>query len=195
MAGHVRIQERYIMARLRYNSEMVRQMYNDAVKKINRKLRELEKRDPDAISVMRYKGCFKPITTEKPNYKTAMELYKSAMKVLESGELTLKSNERRLATTVETFNRMGYTFVNRENVISLIMFLEDAKARGLAGQYSSARLAEAWETITAEGMSEEEIKKNMEYWQKNMKKDKKGRTIEVENPAPLKVRRYAGRRK
>lgn len=183
------------MARIRYNTERVKKMYNEAVKEINKQLKALAKADPDAVSLLRYQNFFKPITSQKPNYKTTMSMYKYAKKVLDSGELSLQSHERRMATTVETFQRAGLEFVDRSNVMSLIFFLEDARARGLATQYSSTQLAEVWEDMVRQEMSEEEIKKNMKRWEKGVRKDKKGKTIEVENPKPLKVRRYGSRGK
>ena len=193
MAGHVGIQERYIMARR--NSEKLRLEYNEAVKEINKQLKALAKVDPSSVTLERYRGYFKPVTNKNPHYETMRQMKKQATDLLKSGQLSIEGHKRSVANAIETLHREGYGFINKRNFNSFMRFLDDARARGLGSLYSSEQLLDAINTAREKGLSEEEIKKNIARWSRQLATDKNGRTIEVENPAPLKVRRYAGRRK
>ena len=176
-------------------SETLRVKYNEAVKEINKQLKALAKVDPTSITLERYRGYFKPVTSKNPNYKTMQTLYRNAKQVLKSGQLSTEGHKRSVANAIETLHREGYDFINKRNFNSFMRFLDDARARGLGSLYSSEQLLDAINTAKEKGLSDEEIKKNIARWSHQLGTDRNGRTIEVENPAPLKVRRYGGRRK
>lgn len=178
-----------------YSSEKLKAKYNEAVKEINRQIKALAKEDPSSITLERYRGYFKPVTSKNPNNKTMQKLYRSATQLLKSGQLSLEGHRRSVANAIETLHREGYDFINRKNFNDFMRFLDDARARGLGSLYSSEQLLEAINTAKEKGLTDEEIKKNIDRWANQLGTDKNGRTIETENPAPLKVRRYAGRRK
>ena len=177
------------------NSEKLRLEYNEAVKEINKQLKALAKADPSSIALERWRGYFKPVRTKNPNYRTIQKMKKQASDLLKSGQLSVEGYERSVANAIETLHREGYGFINKRNFNSFMRFLDDARARGLGSLYSSEQLLDAIHTAREKGLSDEEIKKNIARWSQQLGTDKNGRTIEVENPAPLKVRRYAGRRK
>ena len=179
----------------RKNSENLRLEYNQAVKEINKQLKALAKEDPSSVTLERWRGYFKPVYNKNPHYETMRKMKKQATDLLKSGQLSLEGHKRSVANAIETLHREGYNFINRKNFNSFMRFLDDARARGLGALYSSEQLLEAINTAKDRGLTEEEIKKNIERWAKQMGTDANGRTIEVVNPAPLKVRKYGGRRK
>ena len=180
---------------VRRNSEKLRLEYNEAVKEINKQLKALAKADPSSVTLERWRGYFKPEYNKNPHYDTMREMKKQATDLLKSGQLSLEGHKRSVANAIETLHREGYGFINKRNFNSFMRFLDDARARGLGSLYSSTQLLDAINTARERGLSDEEIKKNIARWSHQLATDKNGRTIEVENPAPLKVRRYAGRRK
>ena len=161
---------------------------------INEQLKQLEKADPDAVSIGRYRNYFQHVSTDRPNYRTISKLHASAKKLLQSGELSLISNERAKASGIETFHRMGHTWVNKRNYNALIAFLDDARARGLGSLYSSDQLVTAYHEAKEKGLSKSDIQKNINKWSEQVKHDSDGKTIEVSNPKKLKVRKYGNKR-
>lgn len=178
-----------------YSREKLKAKYNEAVKEINRQIKALAKVDPDSVALERYRNYFRPVTSKRPDYETVRGMYKRAKQVLESGELSIEGHERSIANAIETLHREGYGYINRDNFNSFMRFLDDARSRGLGSLYSSEQLIEVINEAKEKGLTEEEISKNIKRWGKQMGSDTNGRTIEVENPKPLKLLRYAGRRK
>lgn len=176
------------------NTNRIRDEYNAMVDMINEQLKKLEKADPDAVSIGRYRNYFQHVNTDRPNYRTISKMRTSAKKLLQSGELSLISNERAKATGIETFHRMGHTWVNKRNYNALIQFLDDARARGLGSLYSSEQLVTAYQQAREKGLTKSDIQKNINKWSEQVKHDSDGKTIEVSNPKELKVRKYGNKR-
>ena len=174
----------------RKNSEGLRQEYNAAVREINKALRRIEKSDPDSITLERYKGYFKAVTTKNPDYRTMQKMTKQARDLLKSGTLSLEGHERSVANAIETLHRDGYEFINRKNFNSFMRFLDDARARGLGALYSSEQILDAINRAKQKGLSDADIKKNIDRWSSQIKTDREGKKIEVTNPKKLQVRSY-----
>lgn len=171
-------------------SESLRLKYNKMVDRINKKLVSLKKKYPDAKSVSRYRGEFQKATTKNPHYKTMKALYDKAERVLKSGELSLQSQKRARASAIKTFNKMGYKFINDNNFDAFTTFLDDARARGLGGQYTSRQLANAYEIIEKNKLSKKDIQANIKRWSKeNIIFDKNGKQVERKRPPKLKVKK------
>ena len=162
--------------------------YNDMVKEINKQIRKLEKADPESVALERYRNYYKPVTSKDPNYNTIRKLYKSARDLLKSNELSLESQDRAVANAIETFHREGRTYINKRNFNSFMRFLDDARARGIASLYSSTQIIDAIQEAKEKGLSDDQIKANIQRWSKNIKRDKEGRIIEQLEPRKLKVR-------
>lgn len=174
----------------RRDSEALKGRYNEAVKQINSQLRKLAKSDPSSVTLERYRGYFKPITSKHPDYDTVRKMYRQANELLESGELSLEGHERSVANAIETLHRDGYDFINRRNFNSFMRFLDDARARGLGSLYSSEQILEAVNRAKQKGLTESEIRKNINRWSEQIATDKEGRAIEVKRPKQLRVIRY-----
>jgi len=179
----------------RKDSSKLQAEYNMNVGKIQKALKALEKADPESVTLDRYKGFFRKSTSKQPNYNTIRAMNKKAKEVLNSGVLSLEGHERSIANAIETLHSEGYEFINRKNFNSFMRFLDDARARGLGSLYSSEQILEAINNAKNKGLSEGEIKKNIERWSKQMGTDTSGKVIEVSNPKPLTVKRYGSRSK
>ena len=176
------------------NTNTIRDEYNAMVDMINEQLRKLEKADPDAVSIGRYRNYFQHVTTNRPNYRMISKMRASAKRLLESGELSLINSERAKATGIETFHRMGHTWVNKRNYNALVQFLDDARARGLGSLYSSDQLVTVYHQAKEKGLSKSDIQKNINKWSEQVKRDNDNKIIEVTNPKELKVRKYGNKR-
>ena len=169
-------------------SEDYRREYNKMVTEINKQIRKLEKADPESISLERYRNYFQKVTTKNPNYRTMQKLYSKAKKLLTSNELSVDWQERSKAATIKTLNDEGMTYINRKNFSSYMRFLDDARARGLAALYSSTQIIEAVHEAKSQGMTDSQIKSNIEYWSNQMKRDKEGKVIEQIEPKKLRIK-------
>lgn len=173
----------------------LRDEYNEMVGKINRQLRTLAKHDPDTPALSRWRGYFQKVTADNPNRRTISKLRSEASKLLRSGQLSIESQERSVANAIQRLHEDGYTFINRRNFNSFMRFLDDARARGLGSMYSSEQIIEAIYKAKKKGLSRSEINQNIDRWSKQIKYDREGKQIEVEQPKPLNVRRYGNKRK
>lgn len=173
----------------------LRDEYNELVKEINRKLRALEKADPDTPTLSRWRGYFQKITSDSPNYTQTRTMLKDARDLLKSDQLSLDSHERAVANAIQRLHEDGYEFINRRNFNSFMHFLDDARSRGLGSMYSSEQLLEAIYKAKKKGLSRSEIERNIERWSSQIKVDSEGKQIEVEKPKSLTVRRYDNKRK
>lgn len=174
----------------RKNSEQIKVEYNQAVKEINKAIRKLSKHDPDSVTLDRYRGYFKPVTSKRPDYEEVRKMYKQAKELLESGSLSIEGHERSIANAIETLHRDGYEFINRRNFNSFMRFLDDARARGLGSLYSSEQILEAVHRAKQKGLTESEIRKNIDRWSDQISMDNEGRVIEVKKPKQLRVLKY-----
>lgn len=169
------------------SSNKIRNEYNQMVKQINSDLKKLAKIDPESQVLEQYSGYFQTVKIDNPNYRTILKMRKQARDLLKSGRLSLESHERAKANAIDTLHKEGYTFINRKNFNSFMRFLDDARARGLGSLYSSTQLLTAINEAKKKGLSKADIKKNIQHWSDQMKRDKEGRIVEVKRPKKLKV--------
>lgn len=142
---------------------------------IRRRLRDIEKRDPDSMIVQRFKNEFPGLKDMrlKPSDR-AIELGLERMKELrESGALSVRASKRAISGAVMEFRRRGYDFVTEENAADLFRFLDDARARGLTSVYGYEKIMETINRARKRGLSDEEIEANIDYWAENKEKGKR----------------------
>ena len=154
-------------------SKSLRQQYIQESKYIRRRLSDIEKRMPDSMIVQRYKNEFPGVKDLGPTSDAGFRMaLKEIRKLRESGQLSVSSQRRSKAGAIATLNARGYTFVNDENFDPLFRFLDDARARGLTSIYGYTQLLTAFDRAVKRGLTEDEIKGNIEYWANNADKEK-----------------------
>lgn len=173
----------------------IRQRYSRLAYQIRRRAKELEQRSPQAVSLQRYRGEFRPLRELGNVSEKALKLgIKEAERVLKSGELSLKRNKRSVSTAIRTLNERGYDFINKDNFGYFMDFLDDARARGLASIYGYQYLLDTFNRAKKKGLSDDEIRGNIEYWAKQAEKqiamaEKKGIALDEFEAKRLYIRR------
>lgn len=170
--------------------------FNEYVDRFNDMVGEIEKAYPDSVVLERYKGKYDKIDGPRSSHAVSITFHDLKDDV-ESGRLSLDSVERSQENALKTIReKYGFTSVNRQNLNQLFRFLDDARARHLHAVYSSEQLIDAITEAKRKGLTEAQLRKNMDRWAKKaIKYDKEGKIIEVENPPKLNVRRVTLRRK
>lgn len=174
----------------RQTREGVRQEYNQYVEEINQQIAELEREMPESIAIDRWRGYFEPIDDPTLDYNTMRRMRAKARDVLQSGQLSVESVKRSEANALETLHREGYDYINRRNFNSFMRFLDDARAKGLGALYSSTQLIEKIHEAKKRGLTKREIRKNIDRWSQQIRRDKEGRVIEQITPRKLTLKRY-----
>ena len=151
----------------------IRAEYSYLAGRIRRQMRELEARMPEAVSLERYRGEFRPLR-ELGNVsdKALKRGIKEAKKVLKSGEISLRAQKRAMNTAIKTLNERGYDYINRGNFGYFMDFLDDARARGLASIYGYQYLLDTFNRAKKRGLSDAEIRGNIAYWAEQADKQK-----------------------
>lgn len=143
----------------------IRQKYSKLASQIRRKAKILEARMPEAVSVQRYRGEFPKLRDLGNVSEAALRRgIKEAERLLKSNELSLRANKRSQATAIQTLNERGYNYINQGNFGYFMDFLDDARARGLASIYGYQYLLDTFNRAKKRGLSDEEIKGNIQYW-------------------------------
>ena len=170
--------------------------FNDYVDRFNAQIKAIEEADPDSVVLDRYRGAFEKIKGPM-NARAVSEVFRDLKDTVESGRLSLDSVERSKENALKTIrDDYGFDFVNQQNLNQLFRFLDDARARHLHSVYSSEQIIEAIKEAKRKGLTEAQLRRNMDRWAKKViKYDKQGKIIEVENPPKLNVRRVTLRRK
>ncbi len=156
-------------------SNSIRSQYARESAYIRRRLRDIEKVDPDSLIVQRYKNEFPGLKDFKlkPSDR-AIQLGLEKMKELrESGQLSVKASRRSRAGAIATLQARGYDFVNESNIDDLFKFLDDARARGLTSVYGYEKILEAVNRAKKRGLSDKEIEDNIDYWADQKEKGKR----------------------
>ena len=167
---------------------MSKKTFNEKVDRLRVLLNAIERKEPDAIILEKYRGMFTKINYDRPNKKALAKLEKKIDEVLESDELTLESWERSKALGIEKLRKEGLDFINEKNFNAYMRFVNDAQARGLGAMYSSRALVEAVYSAKSMNLTDAQIMENIRRWAKKfVKYDEDGKVIEVENPKKLEV--------
>lgn len=181
------------MARSRVSGRTRQQImddYNYYVDEINRSLEQIEREDPDSIALDKYQGYFERLEDPNLDYNTMRRMRATARNVWESGQVSMTSLERSKAQAIDTLRKEGYDYINRRNFNSFMRFLDDARARGLGSLYSSEQIIDKIQEMKKKGLTKSEIKKNIERWGRQIKKDPDGKVIEQVKPKKLTIKRY-----
>ncbi len=150
-------------------SNSIRSQYAKESAYIRRRLKDIAKVAPDSLIVKRYENEFPALRDFKlkPSDK-AIELGLEKMKELRaSGVLSTKAQRRSRRSFISTLNKRGYTFINEENFEDLTEFLDDARARHIADIFGYEKILEAVHLARSKGLSDEEIKDNIDFWEKH----------------------------
>lgn len=167
---------------------MSKKTFNEKVDRLRALLNAIERKEPDAIILEKYRGMFTKITYDRPNKKALAKLEKKIDEVLESDELTLESWEMSKALGIEKLHKEGLYYINEKNFNAYMRFVNEAQARGLGAMYSSRALVEAVYSAKSMKLTDAQIKENIRRWAKKfVKYDEEGKVIEVENPKKLEV--------
>lgn len=173
----------------------IRQRYSQLAYRVRRRAMELEKRMPEAVSVQRYRGEFRPLKELGNVSERALKLgIKEAERVLKSGELSLRHQKRSEASAIQTLNERGYNYINKDNFPYFMDFLDDARARGLASIYGYQYLLDTFNRAKKRGLSDDEIRGNIAYWAEQAEKktalaEKKGIPLDEVEYGKLYVRK------
>lgn len=174
----------------RQDKQSLLNAYGRYLEQINNDLNYIEEHDPDSVTLDRWRGYFQPITTPDPNYNALRKAVSQIRQVAESGMLSPEGQRRSIANAIDTLRRSGVQGINRRNFNSIMRFLDDARSRGLAAVYSSTQLIEAIREAKNKGLSDRDIKANIEKWaRQSVRYDREGRQVEVIRPPKLNVRR------
>lgn len=149
-----------------------RQRYAYLTGRVRRQIRKLQEKMPESISLERYPlRDFRPLKELGKVSERELEAgIQYAERVLETGELSLRSRKRAMGAAIKTMNELGYDYINRENFRYFYDFLEDARSRGLGAIYGSKQLIHAFNNAKKRGLTDEEIKGNIEYWAEKYEK-------------------------
>jgi len=151
----------------------IRQQYSKLASQIRRKAKILEQRMPEAVSVQRYRGEFPKLRDLGNVSESALRRgIKEAERLLKSNELSLRANKRSQATAIQTLNERGYNYINNQNFGYFMNFLDDARARGLASIYGYQYLLDTFNRAKKRGLSDDEIRGNIQYWANQADKQK-----------------------
>ena len=140
--------------------------YNKYVTSINKQLKELEKEIPDSVAISRYKGEYRRLKTTKGySRQDIVKLHAKARELAESGRLDVENENRSIDEAINTFNKWGYKSVNRSNIFQVFKFLEDTRARGIAGMLSSERIMKDYKKAYKNNkLTDDDLKKTLEQW-------------------------------
>lgn len=167
---------------------MSRSTFNKKVDEFNRRLKDIEKYDPDSVVLERYRGLFTRIDYPTKATNTIKKLEDRLTDLLQSDELSLDSYKRSKAQGIKTLQDEGLDFINERNFNSYMRFLNDAQARGLGNVIDSDRIVALIHEAKKLRLTEGQIRENIRRWAKKyVKYDKDGKQIEVVNPVFPKV--------
>lgn len=163
--------------------------YNYYAKLLNKQLEKLSKEAPESRALERYKGEFEELAKDTKPSNTTKTLSNYARKLYKSGALSLNSERRSKALAINKINDLiGEDVLTSKNFNAFFKFVDDARARGLGSLYTSTQLVEAIKQAKNKGLTADQIRTNIQYWEdKYIKYDKDGKMIEPYSYKPLKV--------
>jgi len=163
--------------------------YNMLVDILDDQIARLEKVAPESVALDRYRNAYFKID-QGMNEREVRKMRNEVREIVNSDLLSVEGQERAKANALKTLHEEGYTFVNKRNFNSFMRFLDDARARFIHKSYTSEQILEEVNKARQKGLSKKDIVANMEYWKKqNIRTDREGKIIVIENPKPLKLTR------
>lgn len=94
-------------------------------------------------------------------------LLQQAATALNSRSGSLKGLQMRQSETIKSLRERGYTNIDESNLRQFGRFMEESRDRGLEKIYGSDTIANAYDTMTAIGISPDEVMKDFTWWLAN----------------------------
>lgn len=162
------------MARYTETERKLRAEYS----KISRRLRQQQRR----LDISRPTNLFKD--TMKGEFPTLAKIDQEggitisglrsllgrAKRVYRAGFLTAKKYDKSLRESVATLRENGFDFVTEENVEDMWRFINDARARGLAGTYGYSYFVDRFgRMLEDKSITPDVVEASMEAWTKYLR--------------------------
>lgn len=176
-----------------YTYRQLRKMYTVAAREARAGYRAVAAAYPGADVTQIYKGDFKSFTTiSKKGMKKAdlAKILASTQRYLAGSASSVEKYEKRRQQTIATFKRHGYN-VDNSNLDDVQEFMKDMTDRGIKGIYGSDLLLTSYNDLNAvyggsevvealsraqkRELTEEQLKANIAYWNKNAQDVASGR--------------------
>ena len=144
----------------------LRAKYSKTSRRIRQQLKRLSAKYPDNNVKEWLSGEF-PTLKEigSISLKGLNILTERAMKLYDSGMLTIPGYKASLVKSAVSLNSQGYEWVNPTNVGAVWRFLDDMRARGLAGSYGSHYMIEVYNRIQNDRtLTSEQLQQTIEDW-------------------------------
>lgn len=176
------------------SKDPIKRKYAEMSYRARKQYANLVSRVPSARSTSRYSAYdFRPLSQlSKEELANLPVITAELERVLKSGQLSLQVHRRQMSTALETLQRNNpgrFDFINAENITEFFSFLDDARERGLAQQshggkgiYSYREVLEAVENARKKGLTEKQIRANIEYWAEQTTRESVTATREGRNP-------------
>lgn len=151
----------------------IRTLYSKASAKVRRQLKNLTGRPGTKQLVEKYTGEFPTLKALGPISDSDLrKLYNRAMGLLKTKTLTLTKHEKQIDQAIKTM-QPKVPDLNRENFDYLMDFLDDARTRGIESLFGYWAILTALDrAVNKRGLSEEEIKANIEHWEQLAEQNK-----------------------
>lgn len=160
------------------SKDPIRRKYAELSYRARKQFNNLVNRVPSARSAMRYSPYdFRPLSElSAEEARNLPQLTAELERIVKSGQLSLQVHRRQMATALETLQRNNpgrFEYIDQSNIAEFFSFLDDARERGLAQQshggkgiYGYREVLEAVENARKRGLTDKEIKANIDYWSK-----------------------------
>ena len=167
------------MADKKYNRSL-RGQYAKLSYRIRQQIKNLQEKYPESVALERQSiRDWQPLS-QLPEEYTERELKRRvayAKQVLKSGEVSLQRHRRAYSNAIKTLKSKGIKNINNETIGAFFRFLDDLRARGIAGYKASKVWARYFTEAQRRGLSDKDLQKNMDYWAKLFEKNAKRKNL------------------
>lgn len=181
------------MADKKYNRSL-RGQYAKLSYRIRQQIKNLQEKYPESVALERQSmHDWQPLNALPRDYsdKELKRRIRYAKSVLESGELSLQVHRRSYSNAVRTLNEKGIKDVNNKNIGGFFRFLDDLRARGIAGYKSSKVWAKYFTQAQKKGIRGADLKKNIDYWANLFEKNQDRTNLGFKFPAGSDSKSFA----
>ena len=195
------------MARYTDYERKLRSRYTKVRRGVMQQAKRLDVKYPGSGLLEQYKTEF-PTLKEigKVSLSGLQHITRQASGVYHSKVLTQQGYRESLEHTVATMRAdpdeggLGFDFVTMDNVISVIKFMDDLRARGVATFRPSFALLEAYERIRKKQLTSQEVENLIKTWEADAEKyqsrkewaAKRGRPAPEPGRLRISRKRYSG---
>lgn len=152
-----------------------RERYAKASYRLRQQYKKLVAKYPEAVALDRYGlGDFESLRDLGEGYSQDLIKKRTRMfeQMLKSGELSLQRHRRARAGAVQTLKEKGIP-ITQQNIGGFFKFMDDLRARGIAGMKSSREWARTFTQAQKKEMSRDELLENINRWTKGFEKSQK----------------------